>query len=49
MERIKKAIVKKGNSFHICVCKSPYTEKDIITDGLLYEDRLKLRYHNEQQ
>jgi hypothetical protein len=44
MNKIKKVIFKKGNSRHICACTDPYTEQDIIAEGLLYIEWIKLEY-----
>lgn len=46
-KEIKKIWIKKGNSFIVFVARYPYTEKDIIKEGLPYNEWIKTKFIKE--
>ena len=43
---IKKVWFKKGEKWECIPCRPPYTEADIVTEGVKYEDWIKLEIHS---
>ena len=46
---MKKVWFKKGNSYECYVCKYPYNQKDIVNEGIKYEEWILLETLKEMK
>lgn len=48
MDDVKKVWFRKGGMYELYACKAPYTQEDIIKEGLPYEEWIKAETHEEE-
>ena len=48
MDPIKKVWFANGKSWECCACRSPYGKDDIITEGVVYEEWIRLETVDNQ-
>ena len=48
MDPIKKVWFANGKSWECCACRSPYGKDDILTEGVVYEEWIRLETVDNQ-